>query len=188
VRAELDLTPDDHLLVTVARLSPQKALDVLLRVVALLPERVHLAIVGSGPLESQLRRVAADAGVAHRVRFLGYRTEPQDQIAAADIFCLTSVWEACSLAAQEAMLLGVPVVTTAVGGMPELVEDRVSGRLVARGDERAFAAAVAELLASERERNRLAENAALHRAQHFSRTGMLERLERAYRGDSGATS
>ncbi len=188
VRAELGLSPGDQLLVTVARLSPQKALDVLLRVVALLPERVHLAIVGSGPLESQLRTVAADARVAHRVSFLGYRTEPQDQIAAADIFCLTSVWEACSLAAQEAMLLGVPVVTTAVGGMPELVEDNVSGRLVARGDERAFAAAVAELLASEKERHRLAENAALYRAEHFSRTRMLDRLERAYRADDGATA
>ena len=187
VRAELGLKSDDQLLVTVARLSPQKALDVLLRAVALLPERVHLAIVGSGSLESQLRTVAADARVAHRVSFLGYRTEPEDQIAAADVFCLTSVWEACSLAAQEAMLLGVPVVSTAVGGMPELVEDRVSGRLVARGDERAFAAAVAELLASPEERNRLAENAALYRDEHFSRTRMLDRIERAYRGDGDAS-
>jgi glycosyltransferase involved in cell wall biosynthesis len=175
-------------LVTVARLAPQKALDVLLRVIALLPEHVHLALIGSGPEEAKLRSLANDMGVARRVSFLGYRSEPQDQVAAADVFCLTSVWEACSLAAQEAMLLGTPVVTTAVGGMPELVEDRVSGRLVGPGDERAFAAVVAELLASPQERRRLGESAALYRAQHFSRARMLERLERAYRGDIGAAS
>jgi glycosyltransferase involved in cell wall biosynthesis len=188
VRAELGLKPTDQLLVTVARLAAQKALDVLLGVVALLPEHVHLAIVGSGPEEAKLRTLAADLGLSPRVSFLGYRSEPQDQVAAADIFCLTSVWEACSLAAQEAMLLGVPVVTTAVGGMPELVEDRVSGRLVGAGDERAFAAVVAELLTSPEERHRLAESAALYRAQHFSRARMLERLERAYRGDIGETA
>jgi glycosyltransferase involved in cell wall biosynthesis len=86
------------------------------------------------------------------------------------------------------MLLGVPVVTTAVGGMPELIEDRVSGRLVGPGDERAFAVVVAELLASPEERHWLAESAALYRAQNFSRARMLERLERAYRGDTGETS
>jgi glycosyltransferase involved in cell wall biosynthesis len=186
VRAELGLAPTDQLLVTVARLAPQKALDVLLRALGGLPPRVHLAVIGSGPLESDLKRLADRIGVSPRVTWLGYRSDPQDRVAAADVFCLSSVWEACSLAAQEAMLLRTPVVATAVGGMPELIQDGVSGRLIAKGDHRAFAAAVGELLAAPEEGDRLAANAAVHLAEHFSRETMLERLRRAYGGDDRA--
>jgi glycosyltransferase involved in cell wall biosynthesis len=182
ILAELDLHSGERLLVTVARLAPQKALDVLLRALARLPPTVHLAIVGSGPLEAQLKALATEVGVAQRVCFLGYRSQPQDYVAAGEVFCLTSVWEACSLAAQEAIALGVPVVSTSVGGMPELIEDGVSGRLVARGDPSTFAAAVSELLAAPEEARRMAENAEVHRIQHFSRDRMLERLERVYLG------
>jgi glycosyltransferase involved in cell wall biosynthesis len=182
VRAELAVDPDQRLLVTVARLAPQKALDVLLCALARLPATVQLAVIGGGPLYGQLNAFAAEVGVAPRVRFLGYRSEPADYVAAADVFCLTSVWEACSLAAQEAITLGVPVVTTAVGGMPELIEDRVSGRLVARGDAEGFAGAVTELLTTPDDARRMAANAKVHLAEHFSRDRMLERLERAYLG------
>jgi glycosyltransferase involved in cell wall biosynthesis len=182
VRSELGLRTDERLLVTVARLAPQKALDVLLRAVARLPSSVHLAVVGSGPLEARLKTLATEVGVDSRVSFLGYRSEPQDYVAAGDVFCLTSVWEACSLAAQEAIALGVPVVSTAVGGMPELIEDRVSGRLVSRGDANAFAAAVSELLGAPDDAHRMAKNAEAHRTLHFSRDRMLARLHRAYLG------
>jgi glycosyltransferase involved in cell wall biosynthesis len=182
VRGELGLHSGDELLITVARLAPQKALDVLLRAVARLPSSVHLVIVGSGPLDAQLKALASEVGIDQRVRFLGYRSEPQDYVAAAGVFCLTSVWEACSLAAQEAIALGVPVVSTSVGGMPELIEDGVSGRLVAPGDDRAFAAAVADVLAAPADARRMALNAEAHRTLNFSRDRMLERLERAYLG------
>jgi glycosyltransferase involved in cell wall biosynthesis len=188
VRAGLGVLPGQELLVTVARLAPQKALDVLLRVMMLLPDHIHLAVVGSGPLEARLKRFAQASGLADRVTFLGHRPAPQDEVAAADLFCLTSVWEACSLAAQEAIWLGVPVVSTAVGGMPELIEDRVSGRLVPAGDARAFARAVQELLALPEERGTLASNALLHLREHFSRSAMLQRLAGAYRGDHRAIS
>jgi glycosyltransferase involved in cell wall biosynthesis len=186
VRQELGVGPTDQLLVTVARLAPQKALDVLLRALERLPQRVHLAVIGSGPLESDLKSLADRVGVSPRVTWLGYRSDPQDQVAAADVFCLSSVWEACSLAAQEAMLLRVPVVATDVGGMPELIDDGVSGRLVPTGDHRAFAAAVGQLLATPDERDRLTANAAVHLAEDFSRDRMLERLRRAYGGDDDA--
>jgi glycosyltransferase involved in cell wall biosynthesis len=182
VRAELGLESRQQLLVTVARLAPQKALDVLLKAVELLPEPVHLALIGSGPLESRLKGLASGPGLAERVSFLGHLASPQDQVAAADIFCLSSAWEACSLAAQEAIRLGVPVVSTDVGGMPELIQDRISGRLVPAGDARALAGAVADLLAAPDERRRLAANALAHLDQHFSRSTMLDRLAAAYRG------
>lgn len=186
VRADLGLSSQQPLVVTVARLAPQKALDVLLRALARLPERVHLAIVGSGPLESELKALAGELDLGGRVTFLGYRSEPQDVVAAADVFALSSVWEACSLAAQEAITLGVPVVATRVGGMPELIKDGVSGRLVPRGDAPALAGALEAVLAAPAEAARMAANAATHLEQHFSRTEMLRRLERAYRGSSVA--
>lgn len=182
VRAELGIGPTDQLLVTVARLAPQKALDVLLRALQLLPERVQLALIGSGPLEADLKQMAAGLGLEGRVRFLGHLASPWDQVAAANVFCLSSVWEACSLAAQEAMRLGVPVVSTDVGGMPELIEDGVSGSLVPVGDSAALARAITTLLDSPAERRRLAANALVRLDKDFSRSTMLDRLASAYRG------
>jgi glycosyltransferase involved in cell wall biosynthesis len=189
VRAELGVGPGHQLLVTVARLAPQKALHVLLAAVAMLPQTAHLVIIGSGPLEAELKAMARRLALDERVRFLGYRPSPQDEVAAADVFCLSSVWEACSLAAQEAIGLGVPVVSSDVGGMPELIEDRVSGRLVRQGDVQALGDAIRELLAApEEERRRLAGNATAHLELHFSRAQMLDRLESAYRGEGIAPS
>jgi glycosyltransferase involved in cell wall biosynthesis len=180
-RAALRISPTQQLLVTVARLAPQKALHILLQAMTLLPDNVRLAIVGSGPLEAELKGFVQSSDLAGRVAFLGHRIAPQNEVSAADVFCLTSVWEACSLAAQEAILLGVPVVSTNVGGMPELIEDGVSGRLVPPGDPGAFASAVQELLALPPEdRRRLVANALKHLREHFSRADMLERIAAAY--------
>ena len=77
VRSELGLGPSDHLVVTVARLAPQKALNVLLRAHALLPQETHLAIAGSGPLEHELKNLATDLGSSERVHFLGYIAHPR---------------------------------------------------------------------------------------------------------------
>jgi glycosyltransferase involved in cell wall biosynthesis len=180
VRAELGLTEDQKLVVTVARLHPQKAIDVMLRAVALGPDDVVLAIVGEGPLESDLRALAAALGTSGRVLFLGRRSDAHELVAAADVFCLSSVWEAVPLAAQEAVLLGTPVVSTDVGGLGELITDRVSGRLVRKGDARALAAALTEVLASDVERKRLADRARADHSKRFTRARILDRLREVY--------
>ena len=180
VRAELGVTEDRKLVVTVARLHPQKAIDVMLRAIALGPDDVVLAVVGEGPLASDLRALAAALGISARVLFLGRRSDAHELIAAADVFCLSSVWEAVPLAAQEAVLLGTPVVSTDVGGVNELISDRTSGRLVPKGDARALAAALAEVLASDVERKRLAERARADYSKRFTRTRILERLREVY--------
>ena len=78
------------------------------------------------------------------------------------------------------MLLGTPVVSTDVGGVNELISDRTSGRLVPKGDARALAAALAEVLASDVERKRLAERARADYSKRFTRTRILERLREVY--------
>jgi glycosyltransferase involved in cell wall biosynthesis len=180
VRDELRMREGDRLIVSVARLHPQKDLGTALRALARLDTRSILAIVGDGPRDEELRRTARELGVQDRVRFLGYRSDATDYVAAADVFCLSSVWEARALAAQEAILLGVPVVSTDVGGMSELIEDGVSGRLVPKGDDGAFAAALAELLDSPALRTRLAQSARRDLANRASREDMLLRLRRTY--------
>ena len=181
VREELGLAPNEKLLVTAARLAPQKALHVMLAALAELPDNVVLAIVGEGPLESELRATAAELGVAERVRWMGFRSDVGDFMAAADVFVLSSVWEAVALVVQEAVLLGVPVVSTDVGGMGELITDNRSGRLVRKGDHLALAAATAEILESEELRSQFTGNALGDLRERFSREKMLARLSQAYR-------
>jgi glycosyltransferase involved in cell wall biosynthesis len=137
--------PGCPLVVAVARLHPQKDLATLIRAAARLPE-VSVEIVGEGPLQADLQVEIDRRRVGDRVRLTGPSTNSADHLAAADVVAVTSIWESGPLALAEALLLGRPVVTTPVGFAPSLVEDGVSGRVVPVGDDRAVAAAIAELL------------------------------------------
>lgn len=179
VKAELGLGSDRPLIASVTRLAPQKEVDVLLRAVALLPD-VELVIVGDGPLEDDLREVARELDIEERVRFTGFRSDATDFTASADVFCLSSRWEAVALAAQEAVLLGVPVVATAVGGLPELISDRLSGRLVQPGDPVALADALNEVLTSHEIATTYASAALTHVRGALSPANLITRLAQVY--------
>lgn len=144
VRAELGVG-DRPLLLAVGRLAPQKGYPLLLGAAARWRQRADeplLAIAGSGPLQAGLEHRVRDEGLA--VTFLGHRNDVPDLLRAADAVVLPSVWEARSLVAQEALRAGVPLVATAVGGVPELVGD--AALLVPFGDEAVLAAAVERVL------------------------------------------
>ena len=113
----------------------------------------HVLLAGDGPE----RHALAERVRAERlpVEVLGHRTDIADLLAAADLVVLSSRWEARSLVAQEAMRAGVPVVSTAVGGVPELVGD--AAVLVPFADPRALGGAVRELLGDEKRRAELAD-------------------------------
>lgn len=123
VRAELGLG-DRPLVLSVGRLAPQKDYPALLSVasgVQGMHPRVVFAVVGDGPLEAELaQRIEAELLPVH---LLGHRDDVPDLLAAADVFLLTSQWEARALVVQEAMQAGLPVVARPVGGIPELVGD-----------------------------------------------------------------
>jgi glycosyltransferase involved in cell wall biosynthesis len=183
VRRELGVGDDDAVIVTVARLHPQKALHVLLRAVAKL-DSVALVVIGDGPLEGELKGLARGLRIAERVRWLGYRSDVADYIAAADVFSLSSVWEAVPLAAQEAVLLRVPVVATDVGGLGELITDGVSGRLVPKNDDGALAAALRGTLESPGAARDFAGRALADYGKRFSRDEIIARLKEVYRSDA----
>jgi glycosyltransferase involved in cell wall biosynthesis len=155
-REQLGLGPADIMIITVSRLAPQKNLGAVLDIARLVRDHLelHFFIVGEGPLRTELEaQVVVDRS---QVRLLGHREDVASLLAAADIALLTSTWEARALVAQEALLAGVPLVSTRVGGIEELVGD--AGVLVAPGDT---AAAARELLALAADPDRRAELAAL---------------------------
>jgi glycosyltransferase involved in cell wall biosynthesis len=134
---------------TVACLREEKRIDVLIEaapaILAKYPD-AEFRIVGEGSCRDELVALARHKGVFPRFRFLGHREDVPAVLAQADIFVLPSRSEAFPNALTEAMAAGVPVVATAVGGIPELVTDGETGRLVPTGDPMALARAVLELL------------------------------------------
>jgi glycosyltransferase involved in cell wall biosynthesis len=153
---------------TVARLSRQKGLDVLIRAAARLRHAggraPRFCVIGEGELRDELHQLVLELDVENVVRLVGARppAEVPGWLAACDIFVLPSHYEGMSLAVMEAMASGLPVVVTQVSGTAELVPDGDHGRVVASGDGAALAAAIQEPLADAALRRRLGEKAAEH--------------------------
>jgi glycosyltransferase involved in cell wall biosynthesis len=170
VRSSLRLD-DKRVVLTVARLVPIKNVRLLLDAVAMLRERVgnvHLVVVGDGPEANALKAQARVLGISENVTFVG--TVPFEETPAfyraADVFALSSTFDNSPNVVLEAMASGVPIVTTAVGGVAEFVSNGVGGLIVPLDDVGAFAGALERYLAAPdaaREagsRNRLAATTA----------------------------
>jgi len=149
-----------YLLLIAARLHPEKGYHHLFRAMArlkgALDRPVLLLVAGRGELEQSFRDEVRALGCEDVVRFLGFRRDVHDLMAAADLFVLPSVAEAFGLVLAEALYLGTPVVATRVGGIPEVVRDGLDGILVPPGDSDALAEAIAGLLRDPGKRRRLA--------------------------------
>lgn len=153
LRAELELDEAHPVLLHLGRLVAGKGQEHLLRMLPLvldhLPNAV-LLLVGDGPRRPELEQwIASDERLAAHVRLLGWRSDVDELLALADLLLLPSDSEAAPLPLMEAMRAGKAVVATAVGGIPEIVSDGVSGRVVARADPEAMARAVLEILGEE---------------------------------------
>lgn len=159
IRATLRLS--GRLLVTSARLYPWKNLDFLIRLLPSLAPEITLAIVGGGPERERLENLARTVGVADRVHITGSvsQAEVQRYLRAADVFVLNTRYEGLSHVLLEAMAAGVPVVASAVGGNPEVVQHGENGLLVPLDDGPAIKAAVTSLLADNERVARLTRRA-----------------------------
>lgn len=145
-RAVFGTPTDVPLLVALGRLHENKAMDVAIRALADVP-RAHLWIAGEGPLRDALTALAADCGVAGRVRFLGWQDDVSRLLGAADVCVFPSRVEPHGTVTLEAWAHEVPIVAAASVGPAAHIEDRVTGRLAAIDDAAALAAAINEVVA-----------------------------------------
>jgi glycosyltransferase involved in cell wall biosynthesis len=181
-RARLRLDPDAFVVVGLGRLVPIKGFDLLVRalpaVVTQLPA-ARLVLVGDGAERPRLDALARSLGVTARLEMTGELFDVTTHLAAADVLAVPSRNEGMGRVIVEAMALGIPVVATAVGGIPDVVTDGESGRLVPPEDAEALAAALVELGRDEALRDKLGE-AAQARAESFSSAVAREKLLAVY--------
>ena len=172
--------------VFVGRLTRQKALDVAIAAIDRVPE-ARLIVIGDGPDRERLDGIARDSAAASRIVFRGSlpRVEALAVVAGSEAALLTSAWENFPHSAVEALAVGVPVVSTAVGGVPEIVRDGVNGLLVPVGDVDAVTGALTRILHEEGLRAQLACEARAS-VDHLSVPavyGQLEQILRRVAGD-----
>lgn len=164
---------------TVSRLSePRKGIGVFIEMASLLARRLPEAtfvIVGDGDLRHDLEAQAKRLGIFDRTTFTGWRADVPEAIAGMDVFVMPSLFEGGPTTVLEAMAMGVPVVATRVGMVPDVITDWVTGVVVEPGDAQALADAVARLLSDSRLRTQLGDRAREEALRSFSADRMVDR-------------
>jgi glycosyltransferase involved in cell wall biosynthesis len=183
VRAELGIASDAPVVGSVGALRAEKRFDVLLRAAAELARRragVRVLIVGEGAERPRLEALAGELGLGDTLIMLGARGDVPDVLQALDVAVVTSDFEGSPLSVMEYMEAGLPVVATAVGGLPDMIEDGVHGVLVPRRDPPALAEAIDGLLADPQRRRELGAAGRVRRRAEFDLDVQIARIEQLY--------
>jgi glycosyltransferase involved in cell wall biosynthesis len=180
LRAEFRLRDGERVVGNVAALAPHKSQADLLRAAALVRARrrdVRFFVVGEGALRGELEALARTLGVDEAVVFTGFRTDALELIRLFDVFVMSSYLEGLGTSIMDAQCLGIPVVATRTGGIPEIVEDGVSGLLVPPRDPPALAAALARMLDDDALRKRCVHGASARAAGYDYRRTVYKTLD-----------
>ena len=162
LRSEFELAPGTTLIGNVAALAPHKSQSDFIRAAKIVAEQmqpVQFLVVGEGPLRQQLVALIRDLGVQETVRLTGFRDDVLEMVSLLDCFVLSSYLEGLGTSIMDAQVLGVPVVATRTGGVPELVEDGVTGLLVPPRRPEELARAILRMLREPGLRERCVQNA-----------------------------
>jgi len=186
MRAELGIAPATFVVGTVGRLMPIKGSKYLIEAFARFrrqraPQESQLVIVGDGPSRTALEQCAESHGISRDVRFLGMRTDVYSLMTAFDIFVLPSLHEGVPMVLLEAMALGIPVVASRVGGIPEILEDRKEALLVPARNAEALATAIGSVAGSIELRDELIRSARARVQTQFSITASARSIRDMYR-------
>ena len=182
-KAELGVPEDTRVVGIVARLRVEKAHEILFRAVARIAAPrgdLRLVVVGDGPRREELQRLAAELGIADRVVWAGERRDARRLVTAFDVGVICSSWEGLPNAALETMAAGVPLVSTRVGTMPEILGEGC-GVLVDVADDEGLSGALAYLLDDPEEAARIGERGARRIREHHAMPRMVEAFAEVYR-------
>ena len=176
---------DDLVVGSVGRLSPEKGLKYLLRAMAKITRqepRARLLLAGDGPERRSLERLATRLGLVDRVEFTGEVAHDQvpQTLARMNVFAMPSTWEGFGVAALEAAAMGLPVVASNVHGIPDVVEDGVTGILVPPKDVAALSQAILRLLRDPEERRRMGRAGREMVATRYSWADNVRQMEALY--------
>ncbi|MFZ5979900.1 MAG: glycosyltransferase family 4 protein [Candidatus Zixiibacteriota bacterium] len=184
IRRELGIAENRPVLGTAGRMVPVKGYDLLLKAADYIVEdnpQVMFVIAGDGPLKAELEQQATAAGLKNNVKFIGFREDIIDILNCLDIFVMSSHHEGIPMVLLEAMALQKPVVSTAVGGIREIIQDNISGLLVKPGDFKSLALACLIMLNRPDTRTQLSLGAVKRIREEFSVEVQKERILKLYR-------
>jgi len=185
-RKELNIDTAVLLVGIIGRLTAVKNHKLLFEAIRFLKDEspdlnVRFLIIGDGELRSSLESCAANLGIREWVQFVGWRKDIPRVYADLDIVALTSLNEGTPLSIIEAMAAHKAVVATAVGGVPDLVEDKKNGWLVDSNDAAKLKQALSILLKDEKLRNKIGQTAGLHVYERYSKEQLIENVENLYK-------
>ncbi len=184
IRKEFGYSSDDFVAVLVARLHELKDHQTALRAVDAARQQIpglRLLLAGDGDQRAAIEQTIRERGLEKTVTLAGTRQDVADLLAAADVFLMSSISEGIPLTVIEAMAARRPVISTAVGGLPELIEHGVTGFLAPSRDDAALAKSLIELYRDGSLREQMAETAAQRANEKFSLDGMLNGYRDVYR-------
>ncbi len=177
VRDAFGLPRDKHLVVTTSRLEHKNGVQDLISAVSKLPDAC-LAIAGDGSRRGELETLARTLGIASRIKFLGHVLHEKvgELVACADAYARTPLAEGFGIVFLEAMAARVPVVATPVGGIPDFLEDGVTGLFGKTGDPTSIADALSRILTDEKLRASLIANASALVTNNYNWDTITKRL------------
>lgn len=184
LRSELGFTPGSFVVGTVGRFDPIKNLPMLVASLARACKEVEALrglLVGDGAAFPEIHSLVEKTGLHDRVRLTGFRSDARKLIGCMDLFVLSSFSEGTSMALLEAMMAGVPVAVTRVGGNPEIVVDGESGWVVPSNSITALTAAIVESASNAQKRQRIAAAAKRRFEDQFAFDRMIENYRKQYR-------
>ncbi len=183
IRGLFGIGPDQLVVAVVGRLSPEKGHRYFVEAFELLSkrdDRVTAILVGDGQERRNLERMISDKGLASKILLAGYQDDVSSFYHASDIVCMPSLAEGMPVAALEAMMFGKPVVASRVGGVPEVVIDGGTGRLVEPADPAALAEALESFVENPDKRSAFGKAGKARAERDFNPIARVDKIMNVY--------
>lgn len=177
---KISLPPSLVLIGSITEFTKNKGIRFLIMALRELPKKTNLALMGDGEEKKDLMRLAEKLGVEDRVHFLGYRLDGAHYLKAFDVFAFPSLKEGLPYAILEASLAELPIVATAIGGIPDILANEKQALLVPPKDSHALAEAIKKLIQSDELCTRISRSAHTHVHEAFSFEHMRDRTFEIY--------